>query len=125
MSKIPKLLFVVFGFISLGLGVLGIFLPLLPATPLFLLSAVLFSKGSDKFHTWLLNHKVLGSYIRNFQKDKSIPLHIKIASISMMWVTMFISGYFFVQILWVRILLAVIGIGVTIHILSFKTKKKN
>jgi uncharacterized membrane protein YbaN (DUF454 family) len=125
MQNIPKLLLLVFGFISLGLGILGIFLPLLPTTPFLLLSAFLFSKSSDKFHNWLLNHRTLGPYIRSFQEDKSLSVRVKVVSVSVMWLTMFITGYFFVKIFWVRILLAVIGVGVSIHILSFKTKKKN
>ncbi len=123
MKSPHKIILLSFGFISLGLGVLGIFLPLLPTTPFFLLSAFLFSKSSDKFHARLLSHKILGTYIRDFQEHKSIPLRVKITSVSMLWIALFISGYFFVEILWIRLLLLAIGIGVSIHILSFKTKE--
>lgn len=117
-----KLLFIVLGCISLGLGVLGIFFPVLPTTPFLLLSAFLFAKSSSKLYDWLLNHKYLGPYIKDFLEHKSIPLRIKIISVSMLWATILISIYF-VEIFLVRILLLLIACGVTFHILSFKTKK--
>ena len=117
-----KLLLVVLGFISLSLGVLGIFLPVLPTTPFLLLSAFLFARSSTKLYSWLLFHRHFGPYIKDFLEHKSIPLHVKIISISMLWVSILLSVYF-VEILFVRILLVLIAIGVTLHILSFKTKK--
>jgi uncharacterized membrane protein YbaN (DUF454 family) len=75
-------LLIVLGIISLAVGILGIFLPLLPTTPFLLLSAFLFARSSEKLHSWLLNHKILGKYICDFLQDRTIPLRIKIISIS-------------------------------------------
>jgi uncharacterized membrane protein YbaN (DUF454 family) len=111
------------GFISLALGILGIFLPLLPTTPFLLLSAALFARSSPRFYHLLLNHKVLGSYIRNFLIEKTIPLRIKILSISLLWLTILGSLFFVVEKTWLQVLLAVIALAVTIHILSFKTAR--
>ncbi|MDR1585596.1 MAG: YbaN family protein [Prevotellaceae bacterium] len=120
-----KILLAVLGLISLGLGVLGIFLPVLPTTPFFLLSAALFARSSKKLYDWLLNHPVMGEYIRNFIEDKSIPLKVKIVSISVMWISMLCTAFLAVNDkLWLQILLIAIAVGVTIHILSFKTRKK-
>ncbi|MDR2859761.1 MAG: YbaN family protein [Mediterranea sp.] len=118
-----KKLFTAFGFISLALGLVGIFIPLLPTTPFLLLSAWLFAKSSERWHRWLLQHKRLGKYIRQFQEDKSIPLRIKIIAISMLWVTILFSVIVVVKTLWLKMLLLTIAIGVSIHILSFKTRK--
>jgi uncharacterized protein len=111
------------GIVSLLLGIAGIFLPLLPTTPFLLLAAALFAKSSDKLYNWLLNHKYLGSYIRNFREHKSIPLRVKLFSIILLWVTISYSALFIVPLLWVKILLLAIAIGVTVHILSYKTLK--
>ena len=94
-----KTLYIVIGTISLALGILGIFLPLLPTTPFLLLTAALYFKGSSRLYNWLLNHRYFGPYIRNYRENKVIPL------------------------IWVKILLGLIAAGVTYHILSFKTLK--
>lgn len=119
-----KVLFKILGLISLGLGILGIFLPILPTTPFLLLSSYLFLKSSERLYCWLINHRIFGQYIKDFQIDKSIPIKVKISSISLLWITITISAVFFVPILWVKFLLFAIAIGVTIHILHYKTKKK-
>ena len=80
-----KTLYIALGTLSLALGILGIFLPLLPTTPFLLLTAALYFKSSPRLYNWLLNHKHLGPYIRNFRENKAIPLRAKIISISLMW----------------------------------------
>ena len=110
-----KTLYIVLGSISLGLGILGIFLPLLPAA--------LYFKGSPRLYNWLLNHRHFGPYIRNFRENKAIPLRAKIISLVLMWGTMLYCIFFLIPFLWVKILLGLIAAGVTYHILSFKTLK--
>jgi uncharacterized membrane protein YbaN (DUF454 family) len=119
-----KKLLMVFGFISLALGFVGIFVPLLPTTPFLLLSAWLFAKSSERWHKWLLQHKQLGGYIRQFQEDKSIPLRIKIISISLLWATILFSVIVVAKMGWLKIVLLAIATGVSVHILSFKTRKR-
>jgi uncharacterized membrane protein YbaN (DUF454 family) len=111
------------GTVSLALGTLGIFLPLLPTTPFYLLTAWLYMRGSQKMYHKVMNNKFFGTIVRNFQEDKTIPLKIKIISVSMIWCTITISAFWAVSILWVRLLLFAIAIGVTLHILSYPTKK--
>lgn len=72
-------LFIALGWISLGLGVLGIFLPLLPTTPFVLLAAFLFSKGSERMHRWLREHPSFGRYIRDWEAEQVIPFVGKLA----------------------------------------------
>jgi uncharacterized membrane protein YbaN (DUF454 family) len=126
MTKLfKKYLFVSIGFISLGLGILGIFLPILPTTPFLLLSAALFARSSKRWYHWLLYHKVLGKYIRGFLEEKAIPLHIKIVAVSVMWASMLCTIFFAAGgMLWLQILLFALATGITIHILSYKTKNK-
>ncbi|MDR0971926.1 MAG: YbaN family protein [Bacteroidales bacterium] len=113
-----------FGIISLLLGVLGIFLPLLPTTPFLLLSSFLFIRSSNKLYLWLINNPLLGKYIIDFQQEKTIPLKVKLSTIIILWTTISISAFVFVKLLWIKLLLFAIAIGVTWHILSFKTKKR-
>jgi len=119
-----KKIYVFFGILSLFIGFIGIFLPLLPTTPFLLLSAILFSKGSKKLHDWLINHKLFGKYIYEFTVEKAIPLNAKIISISMMWFSILFSVFVVATgKLWLQIILITIAIAISIHISLFKTKK--
>ena len=119
-----KILFVILGCISLGLGVAGIFLPLLPTTPLLLLAAALFVRSSPRLYEWLLNHPHLGSYIRNFREHRAIPLRVKVVSVSMVWLTL---GYCIVAVVdawpWAQIGLFLLAVAISWHILSYATLK--
>ena len=119
-----KTICIILGTLSLGLGILGIFLPLLPTTPFLLLTAALYFKGSPRLYQWLLNHKYFGTYIRNFRENKAIPLRAKIISLLLMWGTMLYSIFFLIPLVWVKILLFLIAGGVTYHKLSVKRLKK-
>ena len=116
-----KWLLTILGLLSLGLGILGIFLPVLPTTPLLLLAAALFVRSHKGLYDWLLNHPKLGPYIRNFLIHKSIPLHVKIVSISMIWITLLNCAIFVAEHWALRALFIVLAIAITIHILSYKT----
>lgn len=72
-----RILFLILGFLSLFLGVIGIFLPLLPTTPFALLAAYFFSKSSHKIHRWLLDQKTLGPLIRDWESHGIIRLKAK------------------------------------------------
>lgn len=119
-----KLLYIVLGTISLILGVIGIFLPILPTTPFLLLTAYLYFNGSTRMYNWLMGNKCLGPYIRNFREHKAIPLRAKIISLLLMWGTMLICIFLLIPIIWVKGMLFVIACCVTYYILSFKTLRK-
>lgn len=118
-----KYIYLLIGSVSLVLGVLGIFLPVLPTTPFLLLAAALFFRSSPRAYAWLLNHKYLGVYIRNFREDKSIPLHVKIISLSLLWITAINCAVFIFTHWGLRVLMLAVAVGVTCYILSFKTKR--
>jgi len=121
LNQTHKRLLTAAGFVSLFLGVLGIVIPVLPTTPFLLLSAGIFLRSSEKWYAWLMEHKVLGPYIRNFQEKKAIPLGTKIGAISLLWVTIGTSILFLIERLWLQLVLGAIATAVTVHILHFKT----
>ena len=120
-----RLILIIVGAISLVLGVLGIFLPMLPTTPFLLLSAAAWVKASPSLYDWLLNHRVLGEYIRNFREHRAIPLRVKIISVSLVWLTI---GYCIFAVVdewwWAQVLMGLLAVAISWHILSFKTLKK-
>ena len=117
-----KIILTIFGLLSLTLGVIGIFVPILPTTPLLLLAAWCFFRSSKTLYEKLINSKHLGSYIKNFRENKIIPLKTKVYIITMLWASLIYCIFFVADgMLWLQILLAIILIGVTIHILSYKS----
>ncbi|MBS3917966.1 MAG: YbaN family protein [Deltaproteobacteria bacterium] len=122
-SLIRKVL-IVAGTLFVGLGIVGIFLPILPTTPFLLLAAACYARSSERFYRWLLNHRWFGKYIRTYQEGKGIPVKAKALSISLIWLTIFSSVIFVVHPLIVRIILIVIAIGVTIYLLSLPTLRE-
>lgn len=119
-----KWICILFGTVALALGVVGIFLPLLPTTPFLLLAAALYFRGSERLYNWLLQHKHLGPYIRNFREHKAIPLRVKIVSVSLVWITLLYCSLAVVPQVWMKILLILLAAGITYHILSYKTLNK-
>jgi len=106
------------GTVFVGLGILGIFLPLLPTTPFLLLAAACYARSSEKFYDWLLNHKRFSKYIRPYRAGKGVPPTAKALAIFLIWVTILFSAFVIVHPLVARVILIVIAAGVTIYLLS-------
>lgn len=123
MNEFYRFILIGLGFIFVGLGILGAFLPILPTTPFLLLAAACFARSSKKFYNWLLNHKFLGSYIKNYREQRAITLRGKIISLSVLWLVMGYTAFFAISNIFVSIIIILIGLGVTKHILSLKTIK--
>ncbi len=117
--------FILAGLFFLGLGIIGIFLPLLPTTPFLLLAAACFARGSKKFYNGLLNSRFFGAYIKNYREGRGIPLKVKIASISLLWITIALSILLLDDLHFIKFILILIATGVTIHITSIRTLKKS
>lgn len=109
------------GTLCVGLGVLGIFLPLLPTTPFLLLAAACYGRSSKRFYGWLMTNRWFGNYLSSHREKKGIPLKVKLSAISLLWMTILFSAAFVVDILFIRIILILIAVGVTVHILRIRT----
>jgi len=120
-SKYKKFLFIVIGTISLGLGCIGIILPILPTTPFLLLSVVCYYKSSERMYSWLLNNKLFGSYIRNYKEGNGIPLKTKILTLVFLWAVISYSAFFILNILIFQIIMYIVAISVSIHIIRLPT----
>ena len=116
-----KIILTIFGLISLALGFLGAFLPVLPTTPFLLLAAALFLRGNPRLHKWLMEHPKLGPYIRNFLEYKAVPMRVKIVSVSLVWITLTFCAVSVADHWALRALFIILAIAITVHILSYKT----
>lgn len=115
-----KILFNILGTLLLGIGILGVILPLLPATPFLLLASACYVRGSDRLHSWLMGNRVLGTYIRNFREKRGMPVRAKVVTLVILWGSLIYSGYR-LDHAGIRTLLTVIGFGVSAIILRIKT----
>ena len=114
---------IVVGWISLGLGLIGIFLPLLPTTPFLLLAAACFVRSSERFYRLLMNNKRFGPYIRNYREGKGLPFKLKALAITFLWASILTSMYFFLENIYLHLILLIIAVTVSVHILWIPTMK--
>ncbi len=119
-SRLKRILFLALGSASVLLGSIGILVPILPTTPFLLLAAFFYLRSSRRLYEWLINHRLLGKYIYHYLVHKAVPLQTKMGAVVILWASL-IASMVLVDPLFVRIILAVIGSAVTVHILSLKT----
>jgi uncharacterized membrane protein YbaN (DUF454 family) len=124
-DKLKRQLLITIGTICVVIGVIGIFIPILPTTPFLLLAAACYMRSSQKFYSWLMNNRLFGSYIRNYMEGRGIPIKVKAFTIVLLWVTISISICVAAPNLIVKIILIIIAIGVTLHIILIKARKRS
>ena len=106
----------------MAIGVVGIVVPLLPTTPLLLLAAYLFWRGSPRWHAWLLNNKLLGSFVRDYVEQRAVPMRSKVIALVVLWSSISVS-FAVVRIWYIGVALAAIGAAVSIHVLRLRTRR--
>jgi len=111
------------GTLSTGLGIIGVFVPVLPTTPFLLLAAACYMRSSERFYQWLIDNRIFGAYVRNYIEGRGMPIKIKISTILLLWLTIGVTVAFAVENIVVRIVLICIAIGVTAHVALIKKRK--
>lgn len=123
MKSFRQSVYVILGTMFLLLGALGLFLPVLPTTPFWLLTCWFYLRGSNRLYARVMRHPYFGRYMRGFLEEKAIPLHGKIVTVAVMWGSAF-SSFLFLDAHWaIDLLILVVAIGVTWYVLSFPTAK--
>ena len=119
--SLRKWVLVSVGVVALGLGIIGVFVPLLPTTPFLLLAAACFMRSSERLYHWLIGHKWLGGYIKHYRENRAITLRAKVVVLITLWAVIGYSALGVVSSWWLRALLMIIALGVTIHLLRLRT----
>jgi len=122
-SRLVRYLLQGIGWLSVALGVIGIFLPVLPTTPFLLLAAACFARSSPRFYHWLVEHPRLGPWIRGYLDGEGIPLTGKVYAIGLMWISIGFSCWL-VPLVWARGFMLLCAVGVTVYILRQPTLKR-
>lgn len=120
-NPVLRWVFLIGGFVLVGIGILGMFLPLLPTTIFFILAAWCFARSSERFHSWLHTNRFFGKYLSNYRNKGGMTRGSKIFSIVFLLAGILVSVLFLTENMYIRILLGAIAIGVTWHLLTIKT----
>lgn len=106
-----------------GLGLVGVFVPILPTTPFLLLAAACYMRSSERFYHWLVDNRVFGAYVRNYIEGRGMPVRIKIFTILLLWLAIGLSIAFAVENMVVRIVLICVAVGVSAHVALIKRRR--
>lgn len=123
MKTLKPILLTTLGLASLGLGIVGIAIPVLPTTPFVLLAAGCFSASSKRLNAWLSRSRVFGPYIEHYRNGTGIKVSLKVSSLVFLWAGL-IASMIAVRTWWIYLVLGLVGAGVTVHLLLIKTERK-
>lgn len=117
-----RALLVALGSVFVAVGVLGIFLPLLPATVFFLIAAACYARGSERAYRWLMTNRLFGRYLRDYHERRGATAATKAVTIAALWAGLALSAWLLAPSpVWLNAILAAVGAGVTIHLLRLRT----
>ena len=122
MRGLKKKLYIAFGVLAVALAIIGVFIPGLPTVPFLLVALFCFERSSKKYHDMIMNNKYFGPVLQDYYSGKGLTLSVKIKAILFLSCGMIFSIYK-IQNLHARIALAIVWLGVAIHLILLKTKK--
>jgi uncharacterized membrane protein YbaN (DUF454 family) len=115
-----KPLYAAAGGLCLALGIVGVFLPLLPTTPFVLLASACFLRGSPAAHRRLHAHPRLGPYLSAYEQGRGIPLRAKVVAIALLWLSIG-SAIAYVGIPWAGLAMGAVAAAVTAYLAHLPT----
>ncbi len=123
MGRLPiiRWFLIAVGVCALVLGGIGVVVPLLPTTPFLLLAAACFIRSSDRLYSWLIHQRWVGGYIRNYRDHRAMTLRAKVIVLTLLWGVIGCSALTATDSWWMRLLLATVAAGVTLHLVYLKT----
>lgn len=120
-SRIARAFFLAAGTVSVGVGILGIFLPLLPTTIFLLIGAACYGRSSPAAYRWLTTNRVFGHHLRRYKEERGATMRTKVSSVGALWVGIALAIWIVSMPWWGTASLVVIAALVTWHVLSLRT----
>lgn len=117
LKPVVRILLLASGTLCVVLGLIGIFVPVLPTTPFLLLAAACYARSCDACHAWLLEHRWFGSFIRNWHEKRGVTRRQKSFAIAFLWAGIALSIAFGTSLWWVRLMLIAVASGTTLFLL--------
>jgi len=121
MKRAKQAVYLIIGTLALVLGAIGLFLPVLPTTPFVILAAACYLRSSKRMHAWILQSRLFGETVENYQAGRGLKRDTKIRALVLMWATISISAFFFVDQLIFRGAMFLVAAGVTVYLLRLPT----
>jgi hypothetical protein len=123
-SPVVRAVLVGAGTACVALGVLGLFLPVLPTTPFLLLAAACYARASERFYNWLLNNRTFGPTIREWRRYRSIPYRTKLTAIALMSLTLASSIVCFVRSPYLQAAFSLLGVGLAVWLYRIPSRDR-
>jgi uncharacterized membrane protein YbaN (DUF454 family) len=112
------------GTLALVLGIIGVFMPILPTTPFLLLATAFYARSSRRFYNWLMNHPTFGPLIIEWRTYRSIPWRVKMVAVATMTLTFGSSILFFVKNDRLQLALALFGLVMAVWLYRIPSRDK-
>lgn len=122
-GRLSRGLLLIAGSLALGLGLIGVVVPVLPTVPFLLVAAYCYARSSERFYRWLICNRVFGAHLDRYLRGGGISWKVKASSVTLLWTVIILTVALVGLPLWVRILLPVIAAAVTAHIVTLKRKR--
>ncbi len=124
-SRLGRACYLVAGSVALGVGVVGVVVPVLPTTPLLIVTAFCYARGSSRGYRWLVTNRLFGRYLNDYLCGRGVALKVKVGALVLLWGVIAVTAVFFTDRLWLRVLLPAIAVAVTVHVLMLKTRRRD
>lgn len=119
-GRIRRWLLVAAGTLAVGVGLIGVVVPVLPTVPFLLVAAYCYARSSERFYRWLIGNRVFGHHLDRYVRGEGISWKVKTFSVTLLWAVILLTVFLAGLPLWARLLLLVIAAAVTVHIVTLR-----
>lgn len=124
-GRLGRLLWTALGTLFLGIGIIGIPLPILPTTPFLLLAAACYIRGSPRMYRWMMTNRYFGRYLKDYSEGSGISRRAKAVALAVLWGLIGLSALLATENLIIRLVLLAVAAAVTVHLLTLRTKSQS